>query len=122
MVKMPAFAGMTVSSGYDGVKPGDLRVRQKGGWVYIVTNRRDGTLYIGVTADLIRRLSEHRLGEIKCFTQKYWLTRLVYFDRHENILDAIAREKAMKKWLRAWKIKLIERDNPEWNDLYEGIL
>ncbi len=97
-------------------------MREKGGWVYIVTNWRNGTLYVGVTADLIRRISQHRSGEIKSFTQKYWLNRLVYFERHEEILDAIAREKARKKWLRAWKVELIEKENPEWNDLYDGIL
>ncbi len=97
-------------------------MRKKGGWVYIVTNWRNSTLYIGVTADLIRRISQHRRGEIKSFTQTYWLNRLVFFERHEEILDAIAREKAMKKWRRAWKVELIEKENPEWNDLYDGIL
>jgi putative endonuclease len=97
-------------------------MRQKGGWVYIMTNRPGGVLYIGVTSDLVRRVSEHRAGETKSFTQNYWLSRLVYFERHEEILDAIAREKAMKKWRRAWKIALIERENPDWDDLYERIL
>lgn len=95
---------------------------QKGGWVYIMTNRRDGVLYIGVTSDLISRASQHRAGETKGFTQKYWLKQLVYYERHEEILDAIAREKVLKKWRRAWKVALIETINPEWHDLYGSIL
>jgi putative endonuclease len=79
-------------------------------------------LYIGVTADLVRRVSEHRAAETECFTKKYWVQRLIYFERFEDIRDAIAREKAMKKWRRAWKVEAIERDNPGWKDLYEGIL
>ncbi|HQT62970.1 MAG: excinuclease ABC subunit C [Acidocella sp. 20-57-95] len=94
----------------------------KGGWVYIMTDRPSGTLYIGVTADLVRRVSQHRAGETPGFTQRYWLKRLVYFERQEEILGAIAREKALKHWLRAWKIALIEAGNPGWDDLYEGIL
>ena len=95
---------------------------QKGGWVYIMTNRPNGTLYIGITSDLIRRVAEHRAGEIVGFTQRYGLKRLVYFERHEEIVGAIAREKAMKEWQRGWKVRLIVKGNPEWEDLYEGIL
>ncbi len=87
-----------------------------------MTNRPNGVLYIGVTADLIRRVSEHRLTETKSFTQRYWLKRLVYFERYEEIVDAIAREKVMKKWLRAWKVELIVKENSGWDDLYEMIL
>jgi putative endonuclease len=93
----------------------------KGGWVYIMTNRPNGVLYIGVTADLIRRVYEHRTGAVKSFSKKYNLERLVYFERHEEILLAIAREKAMKKWRREWKVELIEKTNPGWNDLYDQI-
>jgi putative endonuclease len=78
----------------------------------MMTNRPGGVLYIGVMADLMRRVSQHRAAEVKSFTQRYWLNRLVYFERHEEILDAIAREKAMKTWLRAWKVALIEKENP----------
>lgn len=94
----------------------------KGGWVYMMTNRPGGVLYIGVTADLIRRTSEHRAGEIDGFTQRYRLKRLVYFERYEDIRDAISREKALKKWRRSWKDELIATANPDWDDLYGGIL
>jgi putative endonuclease len=95
---------------------------QKGGWVYIMTNRPDGTLYIGVTSDLVRRASQHRTGEMTGFTRTYWLKQLVYYERYEEIVDAIGREKVMKKWRRAWKVELIETMNPEWRDLYGSIL
>ena len=97
-------------------------VRDKGGWIYIFTNRPNGTLYIGVTSVLIRRVSQHRSGEIAGFTQRYGLKMLVYFERYDSIVAAITREKAMKEWPRAWKVRLIMRDNPEWRDLYDGIL
>ena len=87
-----------------------------------MTNRRDGVLYIGVTSDLIARSSQHRSGEIRSFTQRYWLKQLVYYERHDEIVNAIAREKALKKWRRAWKVALIETTNPEWHDLYDSIL
>jgi len=94
----------------------------QGGWVYIVTNRPNGVLYIGVTSDLIRRISEHRAGEIPGFSKRYDLKRLVYFERYEEIVAAIEREKTLKKWERAWKVRLIVKDNPDWDDLYAGIL
>lgn len=94
----------------------------KPGWVYILTNRPCGTLYIGVTADLVRRISEHRSGQIPGFTQDYNLKQLAYFERYDDITTAIAREKAMKKWRRDWKIQLIEGQNPRWDDLYRSIL
>ncbi len=97
-------------------------MKEKGGWVYIITNRPNGILYVGVTADLVRRVSEHRAGEIAGFTQKHGLKRLVYFERHDDILFAIAREKAIKEWRRAWKVRLVVRDNAGWDDLYKGIL
>jgi putative endonuclease len=97
-------------------------MRTTGGWVYMMTNRPAGVLYIGVTSDLVRRASEHRTGEVAGFTQRYGLKRLVYFERHEDICDAIAREKALKKWRRAWKDELIATASPAWDDLYEGIL
>lgn len=97
-------------------------MQAKGGWVYMMTNKPHGVLYIGVTADLIRRASQHRAGEIEGFTQRYNLKRLVYFERHDDIRDAIAREKVLKKWNRAWKDELIAKENPNWDDLYAGIL
>jgi putative endonuclease len=97
-------------------------MNEKGGWVYIMTNRPHGVLYVGVTADLIRRIAQHRIGEIDGFTRKYGLKSLVYFERHEAILAAIARESALKKWPRRWKVQLITKDNFEWADLYGGIV
>ena len=87
-----------------------------------MSNRPNGTLYVGVTADVLRRVYEHRVGAVAGFTQRYGLTRLVYFERHEDIVSAIQREKAIKGWGRAWKIRLIQRLNPEWEDLYPLLL
>jgi putative endonuclease len=95
---------------------------EQGGWVYSLTNHPNGVLYVGVTSDLIRRISEHRSGEIAGFTRDRGLKRLVYFERHEDILRAITREKAIKKWPRRWKVQLIKKDNFEEADLYEKIL
>ncbi|MFT6473806.1 GIY-YIG nuclease family protein [Qipengyuania profunda] len=91
-------------------------------WVYIMSNRKDGVLYIGVTADLSRRIVQHREGKGSAFCRRYGLTRLVYAEEHDSIEDAIAREKAMKAWKRAWKIELIEGANPEWDDLFSVVL
>ena len=93
----------------------------QGGWVYIMTNRPDGTLYIGVTSDLARRVWEHRNDVLEGFTKRYGLKRLVYCERHEDIQSAILREKALKTWRRAWKIQLIEASNPNWDDLYDRL-
>ena len=91
-------------------------------WVYIMSNRKDGVLYIGVTADLSRRIVQHREGKGSAFCRRYGLTRLVYAEKHDSIEDAIAREKAMKAWKRAWKIELIEGVNPGWDDLFGVVL
>jgi putative endonuclease len=91
--------------------------RTKGGWVYIMTNRPNGVLYIGVTSNLARRVWEHRENLIGGFTCRYNLHRLVYAERHEDILSAIQREKTMKHWSRAWKLDLIVGQNPRWTDL-----
>lgn len=85
--------------------------------VYILASRRNGTLYIGVTSDLLRRVDQHRAKAVPGFTQRYDVGRLVYFERYGEISEAIAREKQLKGWNRAWKIKLIEQSNPEWHDL-----
>jgi|SRR5689334_1295825 len=90
-------------------------------YVYILASRIGGTLYIGVTNDLIRRVAEHRLKVAESFTKRHDLTRLVYFEVFEDIEQAIHREKRLKKWSRAWKISLIEKDNPNWIDLYPQI-
>jgi putative endonuclease len=94
---------------------------QKGGWVYIMTNRRNGTPYCGVTSDLARRAWQHREGRIDGFTKQYGLKCLVYYERFEDIRDAIQREKTMKHWPRAWKVRLIHSMNPDWDDLYETL-
>jgi putative endonuclease len=90
-------------------------------WVYIVASKMGGTLYIGVTNDLVRRVYEHRTGLADGFTKKYQVHRLVYFEQYDDIESAIIREKRLKKWNRAWKIQLIEKDNPQWDDLYSQI-
>jgi putative endonuclease len=91
----------------------------KGGWLYIMTNRPNGTLYVGVTANLTRRVSEHRAGTGGGFTTKYGRTHLVYAEHHEEILRAIQREKTIKHWRRAWKVRLIRTINWDWADLSE---
>ena len=93
----------------------------QGGFVYIVTNRRNGILYVGVTSDLLRRAHEHREGAIKGFTQRYGLKRLVYYEHHSDIRNAIQREKTIKHWPRAWKVRTIHGFNPDWDDLYDAI-
>jgi len=90
-------------------------------FVYILASQRRGTLYIGVTNNVARRVAEHRAGDVAGFTKKYRIHTLVHVERFADVNEAIAREKAMKKWRRAWKIKLIERDNPTWADLYETL-
>ncbi len=90
--------------------------------VYILASRRNGTLYTGVTADLVRRVWQHRNNVVPGFTRKYGVHRLVWFEMHETLESAILREKALKKWRRGWKITLIEECNPGWDDLYPVIL
>jgi putative endonuclease len=89
------------------------------GWVYMMADRYRGTIYTGVTSDIGRRAFQHREGKGSRFVAKYGLLRLVYVEPYERIDEAIAREKAIKKWLRAWKIELIEQSNPDWLDLFE---
>ena len=86
-------------------------------YVYILASKRNGTLYIGVTNNLIRRVSEHTYGTHEGFTKKYNVHRLVYYEEFSDIIDAIQREKRLKKWNRAWKIRLIQGVNPSWEDL-----
>ena len=90
-------------------------------WVYIMTNGPSGTLYIGVTAHLAARILQHREGKGSEFCRAHGLTRLVHVERHDTMLDAIAREKALKKWKRAWKLNLIGSANPDWRDLWNYI-
>ena len=90
--------------------------------VYILANKRNGTLYIGVTSHLRKRVWEHKTDLTEGFTKRYGARRLVYYELHEDLASAISREKQMKKWNRAWKLALIEKQNPDWKDLWEGIL
>ena len=90
-------------------------------WVYLLASRMGGTLYIGVTNNLVRRIYEHRMGFVEGFTKKYGVKKVVYYERFDDIENAIIREKQLKKWNRAWKIQLIEKDNPNWDDLYPKI-
>ncbi|WP_293452267.1 GIY-YIG nuclease family protein [Phenylobacterium sp.] len=91
-------------------------------WVYILTNGRYGTLYVGVTNSLERRIAEHRAGEIAGFTKTYGLDRLVYFRDFSDVHEAIRFEKRLKRWRRTWKMRLIEAENPYWADLYSEIM
>jgi putative endonuclease len=90
-------------------------------FVYVLASRRHGTLYIGVSNDLLRRVGEHREGVVEGFTMKYGVKHLVYFESFADVGEAILREKRLKKWRRDWKIALIEESNPEWVDLYPGL-
>jgi putative endonuclease len=93
----------------------------KGGWVYIMTNRPGGALYIGVCADLVARVSQHREKKGSSHCRRYNLTRLIYIEHYPTIDEAIRREKAMKEWQRAWKVRLITAINPMWDNLWGRI-
>jgi putative endonuclease len=93
----------------------------RGGWVYIITNQAIGPLYVGVTNDIARRAWEHRQGTGSVFTSRYRLTRLVYMERHEEILTASRRETRLKHWPRQWKLNLIDAQNPRHDDLYDSL-
>ena len=95
--------------------------RQHHYYVYILANRPGGTIHVGVTNDLIHRISQHGEGTGSTFTRRYGVHRLVWYEPHTDILEAIRREKRLKKWKRAWKVALIEEFNPEWVDLYPAI-
>ncbi len=90
-------------------------------YVYILASRQRGTLYVGVTNDLVRRAYEHREGLVDGFTKTRGVKTLLFFEPHDDIEHAIAHEKQLKRWRRAWKVRLIERDNPDWRDLYDDL-
>ena len=90
-------------------------------YVYLMANKRNGTLYTGVTSNLVQRVWQHKQNIVKGFTKKYDVKLLVYYETHDSAEDAITREKRIKKWRRAWKLRLIENTNPLWKDLYEEI-
>ena len=97
-------------------------MKEHGGWTYILSSRRNGTLYTGVTNDLIARVHAHKEGVGSKFTRKYGVTLLVWYEGHARIEGAIQRETSIKRWPRKWKLDLIERDNPNWDDLYEALI
>jgi putative endonuclease len=108
-----------------GLDPGIQRsfdLDAMGHWVYILANKRNGTLYVGVTRDLSKRMNEHRMGIRSSFSTKYGVKRLVFAERHESAVSAIQREKNIKHWSRKWKLELIEKGNPEWADLYGELI
>ena len=90
-------------------------------YVYLLANRKHGTLYVGVTSDLVRRVHEHKTKAAPGFTSRYGLGRLVWFETYDDPENAIMREKDIKKWRREWKTRLVDGANPDWADLYEGI-
>ena len=90
-------------------------------YVYLLASKRNGTLYLGVTRDLVRRVYQHKTKATPGFTSRYGVQRLVWFETYDDPTSAIAREKDVKKWRRAWKLRLIEEANPTWRDLYEEI-
>lgn len=91
-------------------------------FVYILASKKNGTLYIGITSNLIKRIQEHKTKIVKGFTEKYNVNKLVHYEQTENVYAALAREKALKKWNKDWKINLIEKTNPNWKDLYFEII
>jgi putative endonuclease len=90
--------------------------------VYILASKRNGTLYVGVTSDLKKRVWEHKNDLVEGFTKRYGVHQLVYYELHVEIMSAIRREKQIKKWNRSWKLELIERQNPDWRDLWDGVI
>jgi len=90
--------------------------------VYILASDKNGTLYVGVTSDLIKRIWEHKNNVVPGFTNRYGVHDLVWYELHDSMESAIAREKAIKEWKRQWKLELIEHQNPEWKDLYQGLV
>ncbi|MGC6401000.1 GIY-YIG nuclease family protein [Sphingomonas sp. FW199] len=95
---------------------------RQGGWVYMMANRYRGTIYVGVTADLVVRVAQHRSGEGSDFCARYGLWRLVWAERGDDIRPLISHEKRLKRWRREWKFDLIERGNPEWIDLFDTLV
>lgn len=91
-------------------------------YVYIMASQKNGTLYVGVTTDLVKRVYEHRNGLVEGFTKRYEVRSLVYYEVHMSVVEAIAREKQLKHWLRRWKLELIEENNSDWRDLWETIV
>jgi putative endonuclease len=114
---------LTRNPGVNGTKININMKEEKQYYVYIMASKRNGTLYIGITKDLLNRSFQHKLKQDpKSFTAKYKINRLIYFEEYQYVQDAILREKQLKKWNRQWKIKLIEKENPTWRDLFLNII
>ena len=94
----------------------------QGAWIYVMTNRPNGTRYVGVTSDLAQRIWQHREGVVEGFTKRHGLKRLVYVERHIDMRAAVQREKNLKHWPRTWKVRLILASNPNWDDLYDHLV
>jgi len=90
--------------------------------LYLLASSKNGTLYVGVTSDIIKRIWEHKSDLVEGFTKKYGVHTLVWYEIHENMESAISREKTIKDWKRQWKLELIEKENPQWNDLYNSVI
>jgi len=119
----PAEAGVHSLKQLDsGFRRNDEFSRMKQPCVYLLASRRSGTLYVGVTSDLVQRVWQHKNNLVEGFTKRYGVHRLVWYELHANMHSAIAREKAIKVWKGAWKVQLIENSNPDWRDLYEELL
>jgi len=112
---MPAKAGISGEVRYP-------KFMRRGGWTYVMTNKPRGILYVGVTADLAARITQHRDGKGSAFCKRYNLTNLVHAEPHATIEEAIMREKALKAWQREWKVRLIEHTNPDWRDLSDDLV
>src|SRR5450759_4572938 len=115
---------MPLSSSFRGRPKAGARnpvLRSMAYYVYLLTSDRNGTLYVGVTNDLVRRVYEHKSKVVRGFTKRYGVDRLVWFEVYDDPTNAIARENYIKKWRRAWKLRLIEQSNPQWLDLYDQI-
>jgi putative endonuclease len=91
-------------------------------YVYVLSNKPRGTMYVGVTSNLVQRVWQHKEDQVEGFTKRYGIKMLVWFEQHEDVEQAILREKQIKKWDRLWKVELIESNNPQWNDLFETII
>jgi len=118
--KMPRYS-MDSGSPLRGVRGAWLMREEAGGWVYILASKRNGTLYTGSARELLIRVTQHRENVMSGFTSKYGVTRLVWWEAHASIASAAARERQIKRWRRAWKVALIEKDNPTWEDFYPSI-
>jgi putative endonuclease len=104
------------------IQKGGLKMMAKNPAVYILANKKNGTIYIGVTSNLVKRVWQHRMNIVGGFTNTYQVHLLVYFEFHRTMKSAILREKQLKRWKRNWKLKIIERENPTWRDLYDEII